>query len=145
MTMSKDLAPFDGAKIAILRRAEVLTLLRDDNPNIVFPNMWDLPGGGREHEETPFETAARETLEELSVPITSDKVIYHKEYAGRSHPQLRVHFFVARWDELTDEVITLGDEGQCWKWMSIESFIAHEKAVPSLRERLEIAKLELGF
>jgi 8-oxo-dGTP diphosphatase len=143
--MSDDPAAFDGAKVAILRRGEVLTLLRDDIPTIPFPNMWDLLGGGREGAETPFETLARETCEELSLTITPDQIIHHREYVGRSNTELRVHFFIARWDDLMDGAITLGDEGQCWKWMPIAQFIANEKAIPSLRERLQIAQEELGF
>jgi 8-oxo-dGTP diphosphatase len=143
--MSDPVASFDGAKIAILRRAEVLTLLRDDIPTIPSPNMWDLPGGGREGNETPFETAARELLEELSVEIDARKVIHHREYTSASNPSARVHFFVARWDDLPDAGIVLGDEGQCWKWMPMSAFIANEKAVPSLRERLKNAATELAI
>ena len=148
--MSNDLAlpdadiAFDGAKIAIVRGAQVLTLLRDDIPTIPFPDMWDLPGGGREARETPFETAARELSEELSLSIKAEKVIYHREYEANRSASLRVHFFVARWEELTDAAIELGDEGQCWKWMEVSEFIVNEKAVPSLRERLKTAKIALG-
>lgn len=144
--MSKNSAPsedFDGAKIAILRGADVLTLLRDDIPTIPYPNMWDLPGGGREGGETPFETAERELFEELSVNITADKILYQRFDCSALDPTVHVHFFVARWDDLSDQAIILGDEGQCWRWMALQDFITHEKAVPSLKERLAIAKSEL--
>lgn len=46
---------FSGAKIALLKDDQILSILRDDIPTIPFPNTWDLPGGGREGEETPFD------------------------------------------------------------------------------------------
>ena len=96
--MTFKLAPYDGrefngAKIAILRGADVLSLQRDDIPTILFPGEWDLPGGGREGQESPFETAARELFEELSISITDDKIIYHLESDSTSHIGTKSHFF----------------------------------------------------
>lgn len=144
MTMSDPIAPFDGAKIAILRGDDVLTLLRDDRPDIPYPNQWDLPGGGREGGETPFETAARELHEELFLTISQDRVIYHREEASYSSPHRRIHFFVARWEGLSDRLIRLGNEGQCWRWMPATEFIAREGAVISLRGRLSRALMALA-
>lgn len=148
MTMS-EAAPFDGAKIAILRARggdlDVLTLLRDDIPTIPYPNEWDLPGGGREGDETPFQTAARELHEELFVQISEDRVIYHVEENGHSTPNTIVHFFVARWDDLADADIHLGDEGQDWQWMPAREFATRADAVISLRQRLNRALNQLGL
>lgn len=137
MTMSEGFGPFDGAKIAILRGDKVLTLLRDDRPDIPYPNHWDLPGGGREGNETPFETVARELFEELSLKIEPAHVIYQVAEQGHTDPNSKVHFFVARWEALTDEAIRLGDEGQAWGWMPLEDFVRRDDAVISLRQRLE--------
>ena len=41
---------FSGCKIALLRDDKLLTILRDDKVSIPYPNMWELPGGGREGE-----------------------------------------------------------------------------------------------
>jgi 8-oxo-dGTP diphosphatase len=41
-------------------RGEVLLLLRDNNPNIAFPNYWTLVGGKVENGETPEMAAHRE-------------------------------------------------------------------------------------
>ncbi|SFJ50653.1 NUDIX hydrolase [Celeribacter neptunius] len=140
-----DGTPFNGAKIAILRGDHVLTLLRDDIPDIPYPNHWDLPGGGREGDETPFETAARELFEELSVEIAPEQVIYHVIEEGYSDPTMKVHFFVARWEDLSDAHIRLGDEGQRWDWMPARTYITREDAVISLRQRLTRALAALGL
>ena len=57
-----------GAGILLLNRNnEVLLLLRDDKVDIPFPNMWDIPGGKVEDNETPIETIRREMMEEMSI------------------------------------------------------------------------------
>ena len=50
---------FHGAKAAILIGERLLITLRDDFAWIDWPGFWDLPGGGREGNETPRETLAR--------------------------------------------------------------------------------------
>ena len=57
-----------GAGIILLNRNnEVLLLLRDDKVDIPFPNMWDIPGGKVEDNETPIEAIRREMMEEMSI------------------------------------------------------------------------------
>jgi 8-oxo-dGTP diphosphatase len=46
-------------------RGELLLLLRDDKPEIPYPNTWDLPGGHVEGNESPRECISREMAEEL--------------------------------------------------------------------------------
>lgn len=58
----------NGAGIILLNRNnEVLLLLRDDKVDIPFPNMWDIPGGKNEHNETPEQTVKREMNEEFGL------------------------------------------------------------------------------
>lgn len=148
--MTFKLAPFDGrdfdgAKIAILRGHDVLSLQRDDIPSIPFPGEWDLPGGGREGAETPFETAARELFEELSVPIGPERLIYQAEEDSFRAPGHRVHFFVARWDDLSDSVIKLGDEGQGWAWIPARDYVTRSDTIEIMRGRLSRALEVLGL
>lgn len=138
--MPDNVAPdFDGAKIAILRGGDVLTLLRDDRPDIPFPNEWDLPGGGRDGDETALQTVTRELFEELSVTLDPSKIVYHAKENASARTGVAVHFFVARWDELSDREIVLGDEGQRWCWMPIAEFLTRKDAVEPLRGRLSRA------
>ena len=133
------MADFDGAKIAILRGEDVLTLLRDDRPGLQYSNQWDLPGGGREDDETPVETVARELFEELHIVLEPTKIIYEVRETVETRSGAAVHFFVARWDGLADDGVVLGDEGQRWCWMPVSDFVSRKDVVAPLRGRLSRA------
>ena len=62
--MEIEISDFTGCKIALFCGDSLLTILRDDKASIPWPNMWELPGGGREGDESPFECVAREVYEE---------------------------------------------------------------------------------
>lgn len=57
-----------GAGIILLNsNNEVLLLLRDDKQEILYPNMWDIPGGMIETGENPEQTIRREMIEEMGL------------------------------------------------------------------------------
>jgi 8-oxo-dGTP diphosphatase len=59
-----------GAGILLINsKNELLMLLRDNIPNIPFPNMWDIPGGQVESGENPEETVKREMIEEMNLEL----------------------------------------------------------------------------
>lgn len=131
--MSED---FNGAKVALFVGDQLLITLRDDRADIPFPNMWDFPGGGREGRETPFETMVRETLEEVSLIVTREAVIWEKCYWWMNPAKLPSWFFVARLPTVAQARIALGDEGQDWALVSPDSFLAKGDAIPNLQIRL---------
>src|SRR5512146_1078245 len=51
------------------RRNRLLIYLRDDKPDIPFPNHWDFFGGHLEEGETPEEALVREVKEELGIEL----------------------------------------------------------------------------
>ena len=67
---------FSGCKIALICDDKLLTILRDDISTIPWPNMWELPGGGREGEETPFECVQREVFEELGLKLEEADILW---------------------------------------------------------------------
>lgn len=78
---------FSGCKIALLCDDKLLTILRDDISTIPWPNMWELPGGGREGEETPFECVQREVFEELGLKLKEVDIFWVKDYPGMLDPE----------------------------------------------------------
>lgn len=56
-----------GVGILLLYRGKLGLILRDNNPNISWPNTWALPGGGQDPGENLPQTIRRELREELSI------------------------------------------------------------------------------
>lgn len=127
--------PFKGAKIALLHQGQLIAYQRDDKPEIPFPDMWDLPGGGREEDESPLECAIRETREEFDIEIDPKWIVWEQHYPAALPTEPGSYFFVA---ELEDGfgAIRFGDEGQQWAFMPIAEFLGHPKVVQSLKNRL---------
>jgi 8-oxo-dGTP diphosphatase len=133
--MTWDGLPFGGAKIAAILGDALLVYARDDSADIPFPGMLDLPGGGREGNETPAECVTRELFEEFGVALPVERLHYTRAYRLADGTTIS-HFFAAYLTE--DEVahVRFGDEGQDWALMPMADFIADADAVPRLREWL---------
>lgn len=127
---------FSGCKIALVCNGQILTILRDDLPSIPYPNTWDLPGGGREGNETPFECVAREVYEELGLSLKSENIIWLKTYPGVVNPKQQSVFMISKISQEEIETIIFGDEGQGYKLMPIEAFLSDKTIIPQLRKRL---------
>jgi 8-oxo-dGTP diphosphatase len=103
-----------GASIIFMNsRKEVLLFLRDDNPEIPFPNMWDLPGGHVEKGEIPEACIAREMLEEIETDVSSCRLLAVYDFPDRKEYIFFMDF------EAAAESIPL-HEGQCLRWFSKE-------------------------
>lgn len=77
-TYLKDQFDFTGVKAALLVEQSILVILRDNKPDIPWPNTWELPGGGREGQETPLECLQREVWEELGLTLKEESIIWSK-------------------------------------------------------------------
>ena len=127
---------FTGCKIALICEGQILTILRDDKETIPYPNMWDLPGGGREGNETPFECVAREVYEELNIQLSKADVIWFRLYPSMLDGNKKSVFLVGRLTQEQFESIIFGDEGQGYKLVSFEEFLTSDRVVPQLKERV---------
>ena len=127
---------FTGCKIALICGDKVLTILRDDKDDIPCPNMWDLPGGGREGNESPFECATREVYEELGIHLDEDCLLCSKIYPSVIFKDKQSVFMVGQLSQDQFDSITFGDEGQAYKLMNIEEFLTSSQVVPQLQGRL---------
>jgi len=134
----------DGAKVALFLGDKLISTLRDDFDHITYPNLWDLPGGGREGDETPFETVARELNEELGLPLPLDAVLWEAKFEANYKPGAWVAFFVARLPANTVTQVKFGDEGQRWALFDLPSFIALPNRVPSFGARLALWQQQTG-
>ncbi len=128
--------PHDGAKVALFLGDQIVSILRDDFDYITYPNLWDLPGGGRDPGETPFETVARETHEELGLILPASAVLWESAFPVNYNPGKWVAFFVAQLPAVAVEDIVFGDEGQRWALYDLDGFLALPDRVPSYGQRL---------
>lgn len=79
-------------------RGRLLIYLRDNNPDIPFPNHWDFFGGHVERGETPEQALVREVIEELGIELRQWRFfrLYHCT-AGDVYPNVK-HIYWARID-----------------------------------------------
>lgn len=128
---------FSGVKIALLHDNQVLTILRDDIPTIPYPNMWELPGVGREDNESPFECVQREVYEELGIWLPRSSIGWVKTYSGIVSPHQLSVFMVAHLSRDLVVQIVFGDEGQCYQFVAIAEFLEDSQTIPQLQERFK--------
>ena len=134
--MEIEISDFTGCKIALFCGDKLLTILRDDKENIPWPKMWELPGGGREGDESPFECAAREVFEELGIRLTKDCLLLSKVYPSMLFEGKKSVFLVGKLAQEQFDKIVFGDEGQGYRLMSIEEFLSSDKVVLQLQDRV---------
>jgi 8-oxo-dGTP diphosphatase len=104
----------EGVNVILLNdRNEVLLFLRDDKPDIPYPNMWCLLGGHMEPDESPKECLIRELLEEIGLVFSPDEV---KHFVSKKRSYGIEHTFWGR-HTLDCDSMTL-TEGQCIRWFS---------------------------
>ena len=128
---------FHGAKVALFIDDDILVYRRDDRPDIPFPDMLDLPGGGREGGESGAECVARETFEEFGIRIAIDQFELVQSYPNWRGSGEVALFFVCRLSPSILNDIVFGDEGQHWQTMTVAEFLANDDAVPHLQSRVE--------
>ena len=134
--MELEISDLTGCKIALFCGDRLLTILRDDKASIPWPNMWELPGGGREEDESPFECAARAVFEELGVHLTEDCLLWSKVYPSMLFTDKQSVFLVGQLTQNQFYNITFGDEGQGYQLMNVKEFLSSSQVVPQLQDRL---------
>ncbi|WP_425053929.1 NUDIX domain-containing protein [Psychromarinibacter sp. S121] len=128
---------FDGAKLAVMCDGVVLSLMRDNRPDIPFPGLWDLPGGGREGDETAEDCALRETLEETGLRLDPAWIVWKRLYPNANDLKGPRRWFLVA--EVPADVMAsarLGDEGQALRWFGVAEFLSRPDAIPHLQRRL---------
>ena len=92
------------------RSGKLLIYLRDDKPDIPFPNHWDLFGGHLEVGETPEQALVREVREELNVELRDWR--FFRRYdclSGDAYPNIK-HIYYAQIDRHAADLVL--NEGQ---------------------------------
>jgi 8-oxo-dGTP diphosphatase len=78
------------------RDRRLLIYLRDDKPEIPFPNHWDLFGGHLEEGETPEQALVREVKEELGIDLKAWDFFRRFDCAeGDAYPNVKHIYWAA--------------------------------------------------
>lgn len=130
---------FVGAKVALICDGRILTCLRDDKPGLPWRNVWDLPGGGREGEETPEACLLREVEEEFGLRLPVDRLIWRRVWPSMIDASRASVFFAGQISEAEIAAIRFGDEGQGWQMMAVHLFLDHPQGIPEMQRRVAVA------
>ncbi|WP_309665645.1 NUDIX hydrolase [Tabrizicola sp.] len=129
---------FVGCKAAFFCDSRILACQRDDKPDLRWPGLWDLPGGGREGAETPEDCLLRELAEEFGLRLLPDRLIWRQVFPSMLDASRQSVFFGGLLSEAEVRSIRFGDEGQGWELMPVATFLAHRQAVPEMQRRAGI-------
>ena len=125
---------FVGTKGLVFVGSNVLVYRRDEKAP-KYPLHMDVPGGGAEPNETPFETFKREVKEEFGLHIAEDKIVYSRRYQGTINLTEFGWYAVAKLPEVFADKIVFGDEGVDYSLMSVGDFLELKDAWPTYQER----------
>lgn len=131
-----DKIDFNGAKGLVFLGDKILAYRRDDKTK-KFPNCIDMPGGGREGNETPFETFKREVKEEFGINIEREDIHFSHPFQSFDDPSMISFFFVAKPLEFKISDITFGSEGTEWLMMTPDEFVHRPDGIPKQQIRVK--------
>jgi 8-oxo-dGTP diphosphatase len=113
---------FHGAKGVVFINNKILVYRRDNKTNI-FPLCIDLPGGGKEEGESPFDTLKRETREEFGIEINEKDVEYAKEFRTTLNPTKESYLILVRPLNIKEDDIIFGNEGLEFMLMRPDEYV----------------------
>lgn len=129
---------FAGAKLAALHDGRILTYRRDVKPGLPWPGLIDLPGGGREGDESPAMCACRELHEEFGLALPETRIWWARPFPAMDAPG-RTGWFLALHLTADDiAAIRFGNEGHSPHLLPIADFLAAPDAIPPLQARLQL-------
>ena len=118
------------AKVILYKKDEVLLQLRDDKPDIPFPNYWSLFGGLIDEGETPEEALKREVKEEIRYNLKDFKQV-HKGIRKEGDIEVEDNVFAAEIDcDISELKLT---EGQALNFFPVKD-LDKIKVMPKWKE-----------
>jgi len=127
---------FSGTKGLVFLKDKIV-VYRRDSKTINSPGLIDLPGGGREENESPFDTFIREVMEEFGIRVTEKEIISSFRQNSHVNPGTKSFFFVTKSLDLGAEDIVFGDEGTEWFLMTPEDFLSRADGIERQQKRVE--------
>ncbi len=133
-TFSSD-TEFHGVK-GLIQIDDIIIVIRRDTLELNAPFQVDLPGGGREQDESPFETLHREIREMLHIPIEAEDIIYSKRYPHTHSKKDDTFFMVTKRLEVDPKSIIFGEKGLMYYAMTVHDLLQHPDGVDKQKQRI---------
>lgn len=125
---------FSGSK-GLVYIGDKIIVYRRDNKTDSFPLCLDLPGGGSEKGESPFETFKREIKEEFGIEIKREDIIASFRQNSLLNIGTKTFFIVAK-TKFNEKDIIFGNEGLEWILMTVGEFIKRSDSIEKLQNRV---------
>lgn len=126
---------FNGSKGLLYIGDKILTYRRDEKTNNA-PLCIDLPGGGREENESPFDTFQREVKEEFGISIQKEDMYYSSTHKSVIDPNAISFFMIAKPDNIKETDIVFGNEGVEYILMTVDEFIKRQDGIERQQNRV---------
>ena len=111
-----------------------LLVYRRDNKTTNHPLEIDLPGGGMEPGETPWQTFQREVKEEFNLDITPNQIAYCDDWPLATTPPKTGYFIVVRLPASAAADIVFGSEGLEYLLLTPQEYLDCPDAWPSIQK-----------
>lgn len=125
---------FAGTKGLVFVGDRIIVYRRDEKAP-KYPLHLDVPGGGAEPNETPFDTFRREVKEEFGLVIKPHQVVYSRRYKSSLNPNEFGWYAVAKLPENRQNKIIFGDEGLEYSLITLDDFLQRQDAWPAYQKR----------
>ncbi len=127
---------FNGSKGLVYIGNKILAYRRD-NKAPRDPLCIDLPGGGREGNESPFDTFKREVFEEFGLLINESDIKSSYAMPSFIQPEKNSFFFITKNLNVSESEIRFGDEGSEWFLMTPEDFVTRPDGIKRQQKRVK--------
>ena len=104
---------------AIIKQGDKYLILMRAAHDVVYPNVWDFPGGMQEDGEEPKDGLAREVMEETGLTIVPNEIVFTHDH--ETFDSIK-HFLVYDIDSIEGDTdnIMISDEHSAWRWATEE-------------------------
>ena len=120
-----------ASKAIIYYKQQYLLQLRDDNPDIPYPNCWSFFGGEIGDSETPWEALQRELQEELNWYPNHGNFLY-KNIDSKSN--CCNHIFAVPFEDNQNDLILR--EGQALQWFVSKEIQKNKNFAPNIKNHM---------
>ncbi len=127
---------FGGAKGLVFIGSHIIVYRRDLNTK-KSPGLLDMIGGGREGDESPFETFKREIKEEIGLDVREDDIQFSSQFQSYDDPTKISFFFATKPLNYQASDIKFGNEGIDWLLLTPEEFVNRSDGIERQQQRVK--------